>query len=70
VDEQRSRRVSELEARIAAAEREIKEIEAQMASTGFYDNREAAEAMIARHQALMWEVGHLMGQWEALQSVS
>ena len=24
--------------------------------------------MIDRHQALMWEVGDLMGQWEALQT--
>jgi hypothetical protein len=40
-----------------------------MAEPGFYDDRSAAEAEIARHRDLMWEVGDLMGQWEALQSV-
>ena len=34
---------------------------------GFYDDREAAKPVIDRHQALMWEVGDLMNQWEALQ---
>ena len=34
---------------------------------GFYDNHEAAEPVIDRHQALMWEVGDLMHQWEQLQ---
>ena len=35
---------------------------------GFYDAREQAEASVTRHQALMWEVGDLMNQWEALQT--
>ena len=38
-----------------------------MAAPGFYENREAAKHVIDRHQALMWEVGDLMAQWEALQ---
>jgi hypothetical protein len=38
-----------------------------MAEPGFYDDRAAAQPTIDRHQALMWEVGRLMGQWEALQ---
>ncbi len=38
-----------------------------MSATGFYDNHEAAKPVIDRHQALMWEVGDLMGQWETLQ---
>ena len=38
-----------------------------MAAPGFYDNRDAAKAAADRHQALMWEVGDLIGQWEALQ---
>ncbi len=63
----RQKRVDELEARIAEREREIKEIEAAMAAPGFYDDREASKPVIDRHQALMWEVGDLMGQWEALQ---
>jgi hypothetical protein len=40
-----------------------------MASPGFYDDRAHAESAIARHRDLMWEVGDLMEQWEALQSV-
>ncbi len=39
-----------------------------MAAAGFYDDREAAEAVVDPHQALMWEVGDLMNQWEALQA--
>jgi ATP-binding cassette subfamily F protein 3 len=63
----RKKRVDELEARIADREREIKEIEAAMSTPGFYDDREASKPVIDRHQALMWEVGDLMGQWEGLQ---
>jgi hypothetical protein len=39
-----------------------------MSTPGFYDDREAAQPLIDRHQALMWEVGDLMNQWEALQT--
>jgi hypothetical protein len=38
-----------------------------MASAGFYDDRTAAQTTVSQHQALMWEVGDLMNQWEALQ---
>ena len=38
-----------------------------MAAPGFYDDHVAAKRATDRHQALMWEVGDLMGQWEALQ---
>jgi hypothetical protein len=38
-----------------------------MATAGFYDDREGAREVVDRHQALMWEVGDLMAQWEALQ---
>ena len=62
------RRIEELEARIADRERAVKEIEAAMAAPGFYDDREAAKPIIDRHQALMWEVGDLINQWEALQT--
>ncbi|MEX1128704.1 MAG: ATP-binding cassette domain-containing protein [Vicinamibacterales bacterium] len=65
--EARRKRIEELEARIAEREAEIKAIEAKMAAAGFYDDREAAKPVIDRHQALMWEVGDLMGQWETLQ---
>ncbi len=59
--------VSELEETIAAREAEIKALETQMASAGFYDNREAVQPVVERHQALMWEVGDLMHKWEELQ---
>ena len=39
-----------------------------MAAPGFYDDRAAAQPVIDRHQALMWQVGDLMHQWEELQS--
>ena len=38
-----------------------------MSAPGFYDDREASKHVIDQHQALMWEVGDLMAQWEALQ---
>jgi hypothetical protein len=38
-----------------------------MAEPGFYSDATASRAVIDRHQALMWEVGDLMSQWEALQ---
>ncbi|MBA2301264.1 MAG: ATP-binding cassette domain-containing protein [Acidobacteria bacterium] len=63
----RRRRVDELEARIAEREAEVKAIEARMTAKGFYDNHDTAKPVIDRHQALMWEVGDLMAQWEALQ---
>jgi ATP-binding cassette subfamily F protein 3 len=62
----RQKRIDDLEARIADRERVIKELEAVMAAPGFYEDHEAARPVIDRHQALMWEVGDLMGQWEAL----
>ena len=61
------KRIAELESRIAERETQVKEIEATMAAAGFYDNRDAAAEIVKRHQALMWEVGDLMSQWEALQ---
>jgi len=64
------KRVDELEARIADRERAIKELEAAMSAPGFYDNRDAAQPTISKHQALMWEVGDLMNQWESLQTKS
>ncbi|ODS55719.1 MAG: hypothetical protein ABS36_08960 [Acidobacteria bacterium SCN 69-37] len=64
----RARRITELESRIADREGQVKELEAQMAAEGFYDDRSAAETVIGRHQTLMWEVGDLMQQWEDLQA--
>ena len=65
----REKRIGEIERRIAEREGKIKEIEAAMASPGFYEDRDAAKPVVDRHQTLMWEVGDLMGQWEALQRV-
>jgi ATP-binding cassette subfamily F protein 3 len=61
------KRIADLEARIAEREARVKELESAMAAPGFYDDRDASKQLIDRHQALMWEVGDLMGQWEALQ---
>jgi ATP-binding cassette subfamily F protein 3 len=69
-DDERNRRVAELESRITERERAIKELEAQMSAPGFYDNREAADTVLSKHHSLMWEVGDLMNQWEALQEPS
>jgi ATP-binding cassette, subfamily F, member 3 len=69
-EDAKRRRVEELEARIADRERAIKEIEEAMSAPGFYDDHESAKPVIDRHQALMWEVGDLMNQWESLQTKS
>ena len=61
------RRVSDLEGRIAEREAQVRALEARMAEPGFYDDRAAAQDVISQHQALMWEVGDLLSQWEALQ---
>ena len=61
------KRISDLESRIAEREALVKELEATMAAPGFYENLEAAKPVTDRHQALMWEVGDLIAQWEALQ---
>jgi ATP-binding cassette subfamily F protein 3 len=64
----RGKRIADLEARIADREQAIKDLEAKMAAPGFYDDRAQADAAAGRHQALMWEVGDLMNQWETLQA--
>jgi ATP-binding cassette subfamily F protein 3 len=63
-----SGRLTDLEARIAEREASVRAAEAAMAAPGFYDDRAAAKATLDRHQALMWEVGELLGQWEMLQA--
>jgi ATP-binding cassette subfamily F protein 3 len=69
-EQARRARIDELEARIASTEQAIRDIEQTMAAPGFYDDRTAAQPVIDRHQALMWEVGDLMHRWEQLQSAS
>jgi ATP-binding cassette subfamily F protein 3 len=59
-------RVAEIEARIAEREEAIKEVEEKMSAPDFYSNHESSKPILAQHQALMWEVGELLGQWEML----
>jgi ATP-binding cassette subfamily F protein 3 len=61
-------RINDLEGRITEREQEIARLEAAMSEPGFYEDREKSKVVVDRHQALMWEVGDLMGQWEALQA--
>ena len=63
-------RLAELEGRIADREKAIKEVEQQISAPGFYANHETAKPVLDQHQALMWEVGELLGQWEMLQAES
>ena len=62
------KRIADLESRIASSEAEVKQLETAMAEAGFYDDSTRSKPVIDRHQALMWEVGDLMAQWEALQN--
>src|SRR3954469_7280895 len=66
----RQARIATLEARIAETEAAIREVEQQMSAPGFYEDRAGSQPVIDRHQALMWQVGDLMHQWEELQSLS
>ena len=68
--EAQKERIGHLEARIAECEAAIRELEAVMAAPGFYDDHAAAKPIVDRHQALMWQVGDLMHQWEELQSAA
>ena len=67
-NDSRERRISELEARIAEREQKIRDLETAMSAAGFYDDRGKADAVVSQHRDLMWEVGDLMNQWEALQT--
>jgi ATP-binding cassette subfamily F protein 3 len=61
-------RIAELESRIAEREGQVRDLEAEMGTDGFYDDPAAANATIDRHKTLMWDVGDLIAQWEALQA--
>jgi ATP-binding cassette subfamily F protein 3 len=60
-------KVTALESRIAEREGEMKRLEADMSNPAFYDDKDAARLAADRHQALMWDLGDLMHQWEELQ---
>ncbi|MPY87740.1 MAG: ATP-binding cassette domain-containing protein [Luteitalea sp.] len=64
-DAQRAR-VATLESRIAEREQAIRDLEAQMTAPGFYESHETSRPVVDRHQALMWEVGELLHEWEEL----
>jgi ATP-binding cassette subfamily F protein 3 len=64
----RQAEIDALEKQVADCEAALRELEQTMASPGFYENREAAQPIIDRHQALMWQTGDLMHRWEKLQS--
>src|SRR4029453_12468312 len=61
-------RVAEIEVRLAAREKAIKDDEKTMPVPDFYSDHEKSKPVLAQHQALMWEVGELLAQWEMLQS--
>jgi ATP-binding cassette subfamily F protein 3 len=61
-------RIDDLESRIAEHETRIKALEAAMAAPGFYSDHLQAKPIVDEHQALMWKVGDLLGQWEMLQT--
>jgi ATP-binding cassette subfamily F protein 3 len=61
-------RLADLERRISEKEKAVRDLEARMASPGFYDDRARAEEAGEEHRTLMWEVGELLNQWEALQT--
>jgi ATP-binding cassette subfamily F protein 3 len=69
-DQARRAQIDALEARIAETEEAIRTLENAMGVPGFYEDRTTAQPVIDRHQALMWKVGDLMGQWEQLQAAS
>ena len=60
-------RIADLEQRISGREAEVQDLETTIAGPAFYADGQAAKATIDRHQRLMWEVGDLMNQWEALE---
>ena len=60
-------RIADLEQRISGREAEVQDLETTIAGPAFYGDGQEARATIDRHQRLMWEVGDLMNQWEALE---
>ncbi|MYD85756.1 MAG: ATP-binding cassette domain-containing protein [Acidobacteria bacterium] len=61
------RRIADLEKRIAEREEAVRKLESEMAAPGFFTDQASADEAVKRHQKLMWEVGDLMNQWEALE---
>ena len=68
LDDALKSRIDDLERRITEREDEVRALEATMAAPGFYEDRAKANRAVERHQTLMWKVGDLINQWEALQT--
>ena len=64
----RESQLARLEQEITIREQAIKKLESLMVAPNFYNDREAAQPLVNRHQTLMWEVGDLMKEWEELQN--
>ena len=61
-------RLSDVEKQISEKERAVRDVEALMASPGFYDDRARADKAVTERQALLDEVAALMAEWESLQT--
>jgi ATP-binding cassette subfamily F protein 3 len=61
-------RLSDLEKQISDKEHAVRDVEALMASPGFYDDRARADKAVAERQGLLDEVAALMAEWESLQT--
>jgi ATP-binding cassette subfamily F protein 3 len=61
-------RLNDIEREIGEKERAVRDIEALMATPGFYDDRAAADKAVAERQKLLDEVATLMASWEELQT--
>jgi ATP-binding cassette subfamily F protein 3 len=61
-------RLSDVEKQIAEKERAVRDVEALMASPGFYDDRVRADKAVTERQGLLDEVAALMTEWESLQT--
>jgi ATP-binding cassette subfamily F protein 3 len=61
-------RLSDIEKQIAEKERAVRDVEALMATPGFYDDRARADKAVAERQGLLDGVAALMAEWESLQT--
>ena len=65
-DQSRQKRIGEIEAQIAAAEKELELLEVEMNSPGFFDDPERGQQGGERHAALNENLEKLYGEWEEL----
>lgn len=68
--EAQHRRVTAIEQKINDREAALKKLEVTMSQPDFYKEPKSANTLVAEHQALMWEIGDLMHEWETLQNTS